>query len=637
MKKNSPIIDYLSGKQKGIHNNIKRLLPDNISSGNYIKNEARKYIREKNNLSTNNLNTSFKNIMYTPPSFDGKLYDPTINKTINKLKKDEKHLINEITKINSNELLLKNKAYIKVFNNNKNLFGNDQKIINDKIKVLEKNKNIYIDKLDEIKTRIDSLQYNQEKELGIIENNNKIKFNKFIEDYNNKENKSFIENKIKKLRKESDKIQFLMQKDIKKQIDKKTNEINNKKQEEELEREAYLKKIQDEERFDIEKRKKKNTGILIKLKTNIFKSPKDKMYLYQKNIEKFLNNENYLVELEKIKRKEFMRKIDLDELDENRKNFEQIKSQKQLESIIKIDKIHKLWEERHKLLPLYSSPLSKKLTEEEKKNKQEEQNKIERIIKLKTLQKSYSKFKIPMPILKKKFIVKSIENESKRTSPKKIKQYFIKSNSYSNLLRQNIINKFKEKQNNKSLNQNATSGEIDSNSKILKQNDNIHYISFEKNKKENKNKTIDYLKERRKVKELNKEKQINFKGFSNWDCYGASDMKKLIKNNGINDKTLELAKSKLNLIEEKTKQKNSLLKLSGGIINKPELGDEVCGLMIDSIQAKLSILEGIDQNLNDIKESEELNNIDNNNDYLNLGENDLQEKTIKYDEEEEQD
>ena len=59
--------------------------------------------------------------------------------------------------------------------------------------------------------------------------------------------------------------------------------------------------------------------------------------------------------------------------------------------------------------------------------------------------------------------------------------------------------------------------------------------------------------------------------------------------------------------------------------------------MIDSIQAKLSILEGIDQNLNDIKESEESNNIDNNNDYLNLGENDLQEKTIEYDEEEEQD
>ena len=623
-------MEYLSEKQKGINSNIKRLLPNNLSSGSYIIDEARKYIKEKNNISTNNLSTTMKNIKYSPPSFDGRVYDPTINKTINKLKKDEEHLLKEITKINSNESLLKNKGYIKIFNNNKNIFVNDQRIINDKIKVLEKNRNIYSKKLDEIKIRIDNLHYNQEKELGIIENNKKLKFNKFIEDYNNKENQSLIENKIKKLRKESDKIQFLMQKDIKKQIDKKTNEINNKKMQEEQKREAYIKKIQDDERSDIEKRKKKNLEILLKFKTNIYRPNKDKIYLYQKNNEKFLSDENYLVELEKIKRKEFMKHIDLNEFNEMKKNLEQIKSQKELESKRKIENIHKLWEERHKLIPIYSSPLSKKLTEEERKSKQEKQNKIAKILKLKNLQKSYSKNNIPKPILNKKYIVKSIENE--RTTPKIIKPYFIKLNSYSNLLRQNLMNKYNETQKNQSLKENPTIIESDASTKLSKHN-NLHYIYLDKNKKENKkNNTIDYLQERRKVRELNKEKRKNFIGFTNWDYIGSSDINKLIRNNGINGNTLELAKSKLNLLEEKTKQKRFLLKWSGGIVKKPELGDEVCGLLVNSIQAKLSLIKGINKNLNDNIENKELN--DSNIDYLNLEHNDLQEKTIEYDEEE---
>ena len=82
-------------------------------------------------------------------------------------------------------------------------------------------------------------------------------------------------------------------------------------------------------------------------------------------------------------------------------------------------------------------------------------------------------------------------------------------------------------------------------------------------------------------------------------------------------------------------EKSSLLKCSGGIVKKPELGDEVCGLLVNSIQAKLSLIKGINKSLNDIMDNKELN--DSNNDYLNLEQNDLQEKTIEYDEEEEQD
>lgn len=559
------------------------------------------------------------------PIFDGKVYDPTIYKTIKKLKKDENNLIKELTKINSNEKLLKSKSYINLFNNNPKNITNDQKKINEKIKNLEKNKNICMDKLDELKARINTLQYNQEKELGIIENNQKIKFNKFIEDYNNKESQSSIESRIKKIREESEKIQLLMKLDLKKQIDKKNNEINNKEKVEEQKREAYLKKMHDEERIDIEKRKKKNTEELLKIKKNINKHPKDKIYLYQKNSEKYLSDENNLVKLEKIKRKEFMKHIDLNEFSEMRKNFEQIKSKKALESKLKIENIKKSWVERHKLVPLYVSPLSKLITEENNKNKKEEQNKVLRIKNLKTLQKNYSKEKIPKPI--KKITDQTVDNESEKTNSKIIKPYFIKSNSYSNLLRQNVMNKYKEKQRNKSLNNNLISGEEDLNSKSSKRNNLCK--SIDSNIKEKK--VVDYLKERRKAKELNKKRRKSFEGITNGDYIGTIDIKNLIKNKGINDNTLQIAKYKLDSIEAKTKQKNFLLKCSGGVANKPELGDEICDLMIDTIQAKLSLIKEIDKSLDESLKEE---NIKNDNNYIDTGQSDIEEKTEENNEEE---
>ena len=138
-------------------------------------------------------------------------------------------------------------------------------------------------------------------------------------------------------------------------------------------------KIHDEEREDIEKRKKKNTENLLKIKENINKGPKDKIYLYQKKKEKFLSDEYNLVKLEKIKRKAFMKHINLNEFSEIRKNYEQIKSKKVLESNLKIENIKKSWAERHKLIPPYISPLSKLVTEENNKTKLDEKKKLLKI------------------------------------------------------------------------------------------------------------------------------------------------------------------------------------------------------------------------------------------------------------------
>ena len=409
---------------------------------------------------------------------------------------------------------------------------------------MQKNKNLLTDKLGEVKIRIDTLQYNQGKELGIIDNLKKKKYNKFIEEYNNKKNTSFIEKRIKKLKDENEKMQLIMKKDLKKQIEKKNNEINDKEKKEEQKREALLKKIHDEERKDIEKRKKKNTEILLKIKQNINKGPKDKIYLYQKKEDKFLSDENNLVKLENIKRKALMKHINLNEFSEMRKNYEQIKSKKVLESNLKIENIKKSWAKRHKLLPLYINPLSKLITEENNKTKLDEKNKLLKIKNLKTLQKNYSKEKIPKPI---KLIKDKInpnesinENINENNNLKIIKPYFSKSNSYSNILRQKIINNYKLKQKNKSLQENIT----EDNEEIEYKYQSNKNKSYDKNK-EKKNDVVDYLKERREIRELNKKRRKSFAGLLSMDYAGTNEIKKLIKNKGIDDNILKIAKYKL--------------------------------------------------------------------------------------------
>ena len=557
----------------------------------------------------NSLNESI--IKNNIPIFEGKVYDPTINKTIIKLKRNEDQLLKEISKINSNEKLLKSKSYINIFNNNLNNIANEQKKINDKIKNLQKNRNMYLDRLEEIKKQINILQQNQEKELGIIDNSKKMKYNKFIEEYNNKKNKSLIEKKIKKLKDEKEKLQLIMQKDLKKQIEKKNDEINNKEKEDKQKRTSLLKKMHDEEREDIQKRKKKNSELLLKIKENINKRPKNKIYLYQKKKDKFLSDENNLVKLEKFKRKALMKHIDLNEFSEMRKNYDQIKSKKIIESNLKIENIKKSWAKRHKLIPLYISPLSRLINEEDKKNKKEEENKVLQIKNLKVIQKTYSKDKIPMPIKKitEKITENGNENNNNKNESKKSKPFFIKSNSYSNLLREKAMIKYKEKEKNKNSKENLLGEEDDLNSES--QNKNKKEKSIDKNKnKKGKKIVFDYLKERRKINQLKKERRKSA-DISPIDYISTNEIKNLIKNKGIDNNTIKLAKNKLDLIEEKAKQKNILLKCSGGVANKPELSDEVCDLMIDSIQAKISLIKEIDKSLHKgLKQEKEINKVE---------------------------
>ena len=122
-----------------------------------------------------------------------------------------------------------------------------------------------------------------------------------------------------------------------------------------------------------------------------------------------------------------------------------------------------------------------------------------------------------------------------------------------------------------------------------------------KNKKYN-NKVLDYLKERRKIKELKKERLKSLGRFSSYEYSGTKEISNLIKSNGINDDILKVVKTKLDSIDSKRKQKDILLKYSGGTAKNPELSDEISDLMIGSIQAKLNLIKKMDKDLDNSME-----------------------------------
>ena len=319
-----------------------------------------------------------------------------------------------------------------------------------------------------------------------------------------------------------------------------------------------------------------------------------------------------------------MRHIDIKEFDEMRKNFDKIKFKKMKETNEKIKSIKESWSERYKLIPLYVNPLGKMVFEEDNKMKNEEQNKILQRKKLKQLQEKY---KAPKP--QKITIEKLIDKENEIKFLRRPKPNLIKSNSYSDIIRQKMIEKYKTLQNRREKNkQNELLPDEDYyldepqlSKKIIehdKQYEKYNKInkSFEKdkdkktnNKEKEKKEPVDYLKERRRINEINKEKKRNAGDLSNIGS-GTNDIRKLIKDNGLNNKILKVAKCKLESIEEKKRQKNLLLKCSGGVANKPELGEEVCDLMIDSIQAKLSLIKELDKNADESmnEERKDVNN-----------------------------
>ena len=596
---------------------MRNYFPNNEGTNAYISDIAKK--TRKNKETKKESNKKHKIIF---PKYEGKIYDPTLSKALNILKQNEDQIIKEIHKRNNNINLLKSEISMNNVTNIRDL-DKEKKKIEDKVKLLEKENNILIEKLEELKVRREAMKYQHEKELGIIENNKKIKFQKFLEDLNNKEKNELLEEKIKKLQENSKKVQLRMEEDLKEANDKKNFEIERIKKENDEKIKKYLKEMKEKEKEDIKKRNEKAKEQILKIKEQILKDKEKKKEQMNKNPDltkniyetiekKYKENEANLIKKENKKRKEYMKHIDLNEFNEFAKNYDEIKSKKIIESNLKMEKEKEKWLKNYKSIPEYVNPLTKLLLKEEKDLKQEEERKNLEMKKFKDRQKNY---KAPKPL------IITIKKERKDIDLK-IRKPLIKSSSYSDILRQKMKEKFiisknkkeneKEKNNNNFINKNIINFKLPLIS--LKEKNKQINKSFEKKKNNNEKKELitDYLNHKRLINEKIRAQKRNNGELSKLDYTQTNDIKKLIKENGMDEGLLKIAKTKLETVEEKKKQKSLLLKLKGGIANNPELGEEICDLMIDSIQARLSIIQEI-ENLDD--ENNENKNENDQNEY----------------------
>jgi len=106
-------------------------------------------------------------------------------------------------------------------------------------------------------------------------------------------------------------------------------------------------------------------------------------------------------------------------------------------------------------------------------------------------------------------------------------------------------------------------------------------------------KPIDYLTQMIIEKEKNKNKSMQEYTEDSVDIKPSIE-KKIISRNEKREEniidTLKMVKAQTESIDNKVQQKKQILKLNGGYLNNPKLGDEVGDLLIESIQTKLNIM-----------------------------------------------
>ena len=575
---------YLSNEEENFGKKYLQSKLQNLSISNEIMNSL-KISLENIHKDLKNNKFSFENIKKTPKNE----YNILINKNnhlINLLYKQECVLKKDLNDLNFNENLLKNET-------DENLINNNIKI--SKLKEINNKKNILIEKINSIHFEISKLLKNEfEKENKIFINKKKI-FENF------KKTENFI-NKLKIFEKNQKEAKKKREKDY-----EKTLKIKEKEEEKlnlelkEKKHEILLNKIKIEKDL-INKRNKINKEKLLNIKNFINEKPnKKKEYLYismpkqyEKNKEKFYKNEIFKHNLH-------FKHFSHNDFKSFKNKFDNEIENKNVERENKLKELKNEWKQRTNRLPEYKNPLFKIMDDNniveinEKKNqeinklinnkknfaekinhdfdakkndfndenKKKDKNNYNKKNKLNNIKINFSRNKNKNSIIHLETEIKSKENKKKYNPTiidNKNLKWELKLKTDSNEILENEIKKHLIKKSHKiNLNQTTINKTINKN----KSNNNIN----------------DYLKE-------NKNKFFNF------DFDYKINSKNLKKNNS-NDVFYEInnINNKANKLDELAKKTEKLASFQGGITKNPTLIKKVGGLMINSIKAKLAILD----------------------------------------------
>jgi hypothetical protein len=552
-------------------------------------------------------------------------------KTIKDLQVEKESLNLKLQKIISNEKILDNEGYLHADGISGSISPVDQKIYNSKKKLLNEKKNELLNKIDQIEDKLKQIIINGD------ESTRKERIKNYLENF--ERDKEIIETRAKKYFQETKERNQRIANDLNKKAEKIKKEIYEKCKEEELKKNKILKKLKEQEKAVVQKRTKINDE-----KVNMYKPflknkfPKDniRQYLFVKKDEEYQEKEKNLVDKENIRRKEKM-KMDFNEINEFEKNVINNREKFGLENAERKKKLILEWKERKGILPTYISRKQEMVQDELKKEMEMKEHKKELTLALKQKKilfgnkiKNHKQPEINDKLKTQRTnLIKSLENPRLA-----VKEYFLiqRKKKFEELLnnkKENEENQENEeetenKENNetKENNENKEIRDINTvNSKRtikfkLKTNESINKLNDSVQSTEKKNTLspikivypvhpkpqtkIDYLSEMRIEKEK-KEKQKNLKrnalssqktdGSNNDHVLNNERWDKVVNSNkGSLMQNINIVKEKAKIMDDEIKQKEKILKLNGGVGNNPEIGEKISNLIIDSIEAKLSIL-----------------------------------------------
>ena len=525
------------------------------------------------------------------------LYEKSNIKILNELKKKEEQIKQNLNKIIENEKLIKDESLNKIYS----LKQSQSNLSLDKILKIEKLKNLNNQK-EKLQEQLNDIEFKINEMMGDKiknETSRKNKLKTFLSNF--ERDKEIAETRAKKYFQEFKEVNKRKKKDMKEMIDKFKKEMEEKENEDKKKKLDLLQEFIKKERAIEQKRYNEYMKKALEFKNFILEKPKLKLndYLYNKKLEKFYQERNNALRLENSKRKEMMKSISKEEFKSFALNYDLKKEKMNNNKEEKKIKLTEEWRKRRNLLPTYISCFSETAKVETKNKEKEEILKTEKRLALIDKKKKYCKNikEEKQPSINKKLQQKRLDEINRLKNPK---EYYIKNplSPKKSKSKKIILKKRDPEKPSKfrwklkleldplaHLNNSDTSNDI-----LIKRPKRIKMsTSFDNKKNHPPAKKIDYLKQL--IFKNEHKKSMSNKNIFLTPKNSAEKWEKIInKFKGNFATNVNNIQKKVDVIDREAFNKEKKLKLEGGIGQNPELGQEVSNLLIDSIEAKLSIL-----------------------------------------------
>ena len=568
--------NILSGVEIGL-NKVLVTLQDDLEENKLEINQEQKNVNEIKN----DINKSSMIPKYPVANFESSIK----MQKIKELSQRKKNIVKQINQIDENIRLIDEEKSTNFGGAGSGYLDYPSNVVEENIKKdqLKENKQIkelLIAKLSGINEQVQKLMENEEE----FENMKKLNVKEFLDNFEKSKEKA--EEMAKKYEDEKKIREQKIMNSVRKSLDRKQSEYEQMKLEEKERRKRELERTRLKELERIRGRTKENTDKLNYIRQHVNDKPANiNEYLFKALENKYKEKAQQEIQLEIMKHKEKMKEnsVSLEEIFDFEKKQKELELKRLAEIEEEKKKLKEQWKQAKDILPKFESSVMQIVKEEEKKNKEKkEMEEFKKKLKQQEI-KNYGE------VVNKLFLPK-INQSMKKEREERIKNLDIKNNVQHITKKKNngrILLK-KPDPNKPSKYSWKLKLELDEQEKINK-NKNLNQSKRARSaqKREPLEKLPDYLTEmRNKNEKISNNSQTKFRT-NDWD--------KMLKNNKGNlMENVEKVKKKAEELENKAKMNEKLLQNTSGGIDF-NLQQKVSGYYLDSIKAKLSILENINQ------------------------------------------